>query len=88
MSRISSGIPIYALTRHEQTKRRMTLYRGVYPMSFNIDDVQQYQLSAHAQKVLLERGVVSQDDLIIITKGDKVGVDGGTNSMKVVRIGA
>jgi len=88
MSRISSGIPIYALTRHEQTKRRMTLYRGVYPMSINIDDVKQYQLSYHAQKVLLEKGVVHKDDLLIITKGDKVGIDGGTNSMKIVRIGA
>jgi len=88
MSRISSGLPIYALTQSEKTKRRMTLYRGVYPMSINIDEVKQYQLSAHAQKVLLERGVVKNDDLIIITKGDKVGVDGGTNSMKIVRIGA
>ncbi|MCK5335041.1 MAG: pyruvate kinase [Gammaproteobacteria bacterium] len=88
MSRISSGLPIYALTRHEQTKRRMTLYRGVYPMSINIDEIKQYQLSGHAQKVLLENGVVNKDDLIIITKGDKVGIDGGTNSMKIVRIGA
>lgn len=88
MSRISSGIPIFAMTRHEQTKRRMTLYRGVYPMSIDIDDIQQYQLSSHAQKVLLEREVVAKDDLIIITKGDKVGIDGGTNSMKIVRIGA
>jgi len=88
MSRISSGIPIYALTRHEQTKRRMTVYRGVYPMSINIDEVKQYQLSGHAQKVLLDRGVVNKDDLILITKGDKVGVDGGTNSMKIVRIGS
>jgi len=88
MSRISSGIPIYALTQHEQTKRRMTLYRGVYPMSINIDDIKQYQLSAHAQKVLLEKDVVYKDDLIVITKGDKVGIDGGTNSMKIVRIGA
>lgn len=88
MSRISSGLPIYALTQHEHTKRRMTLYRGVYPMSINIDDVKQYQLSTHAQKVLLEKGVVKDDDLILITKGDKVGIDGGTNSMKIVRIGS
>jgi len=88
MSRISSGIPIYALTQHEQTKRRMTLYRGVYPMSINIDDIKQYQLSAHAQKVLLEKAVVNKGDLIVVTKGDKVGIDGGTNSMKIIRVGA
>ncbi len=88
MSRISSGLPIYALTRSERTKRRMTMYRGVYPMSIDIDDIKEYELSALAQNVLLERGVVKEGDLLIITKGDKVGVDGGTNSMKIVRIGA
>jgi pyruvate kinase len=34
MSRISSGIPIYALTSHVETRRKVTLYRGVYPVSF------------------------------------------------------
>ncbi|HKT31543.1 MAG TPA: pyruvate kinase, partial [Gammaproteobacteria bacterium] len=36
MSRISSGIPIYAMTRHETTRRRVTLYRGVYPVAFDV----------------------------------------------------
>jgi len=31
MSRISSGIPIYAVTLNEDTLTRVTLYRGVYP---------------------------------------------------------
>ena len=34
MSRISSGIPIFALTSHVETRRKVTLYRGVYPVSF------------------------------------------------------
>ena len=29
MSRISSGIPIFAMTRHVETRRKVTLYRGV-----------------------------------------------------------
>src|SRR2546427_9339267 len=28
MSRIRSDIPVYAFTRHEATRRRVTLYRG------------------------------------------------------------
>ncbi len=36
MSRIRSDIPIYAFTRHEATRRRVTLYRGVYPVLFDI----------------------------------------------------
>ena len=34
MSRISSGIPIYALSRHESTNRKVNLYRGVFPIYF------------------------------------------------------
>ena len=36
MSRIRSDIPIYAFTRHEATRRRVTLYRGVYAVPFDI----------------------------------------------------
>ena len=36
MSRIRSDIPIYAFTRHEATRRRVTLYRGVYPVIFDV----------------------------------------------------
>ncbi|MBL7003649.1 MAG: pyruvate kinase, partial [Gammaproteobacteria bacterium] len=35
MSRISSGIPIYALSSHKHTRRKVTLYRGVNPVRFN-----------------------------------------------------
>ncbi|MCP3689960.1 MAG: pyruvate kinase, partial [Gammaproteobacteria bacterium] len=34
MSRISSGIPIYALSRNESTNRKVNLYRGVFPIYF------------------------------------------------------
>ena len=34
MSRISSGIPIFALSRHESTCRKVNLYRGVFPVDF------------------------------------------------------
>ena len=36
MSRIRADIPIYAFTRHEATRRRVMLYRGVYPVTFDI----------------------------------------------------
>ncbi|WP_372741671.1 pyruvate kinase, partial [Neptunomonas sp.] len=35
MSRIRSGLPIYALTRHDRIMRRMALYRGVEAMFFD-----------------------------------------------------
>ena len=87
MSRISSGIPIYALTRHEQTCRKVSLYRGVYPVEFPTIQSSHAEANKQAVDVLLKEGVVQDGDLVIITKGDLMGVHGGTNAMKIVRVG-
>ncbi len=87
MSRISSGIPIYALTRHIAIKRRVTLYRGVYPASFKIDSHDHALVNKEAVDELIRRGVVEDGDLVIITKGDLTGVQGGTNALKIVKVG-
>lgn len=88
MSRISSGIPIYALSTHERTNRKVSLYRGVTPVDFPIIE---HNNHAAANKividVLLAEGVVKDGDLVIITKGDLMGTGGGTNAMKIVRVG-
>jgi len=90
MSRIRSDIPIYAFTRHEYTRRRVTLYRGVYPVPFDITDTEAH---AHALyqaifEQLLKRQLVSIGDLVILTKGELSGVSGGTNSMLILKVTA
>lgn len=87
MSRISSGIPIYALTPHVATRRKVTLYRGVYPVSFKVESTHHPVVNKEAIDELVRRGAVRDDDLVIITKGDLMGVHGGTNAMKIVRVG-
>jgi len=87
MSRISSGIPIYALTRHVETRRKVTLYRGVYPVSFDVTTTDHAQVNREAIDELMRRGAVRDGDLVIITKGDLMGVHGGTNAMKIIRVG-
>jgi len=87
MSRISSGIPIYALTRSVETRRKVTLYRGVYPVSFESVSKDHAEVNREAVDELLRRGAVRDGDLVIITKGDLMGVMGGTNAMKIVRVG-
>ncbi|MBD3610735.1 MAG: pyruvate kinase [Gammaproteobacteria bacterium] len=87
MSRISSGIPIFALTSHVETRRKVTLYRGVYPVSFQSESSDTLQVNKEAIDELLRRGSVREGDLVIITKGDLKGVPGGTNVMKIVRVG-
>lgn len=87
MSRISSGIPIYALTGSVETRRKVTLYRGVYPVSFEATTKDHAEVNREAVDELLRRGAVRDGDLVIITKGDLMGVMGGTNAMKIVRVG-
>ncbi len=87
MSRISSGIPIYALTRHVETRRKVTLYRGVYPVSFDVTSTDHAEVNREVIDELMRRGAVRNGDLVIITKGDLTGVQGGTNALKMIRVG-
>ena len=87
MSRISSGIPIYALTRHVQTRRKVTLYRGVYPVSFDVASTDVNKVNEEVIDELLRRGEVRENDLVLITKGDRSGVEGQTNILKIMRVG-
>ncbi len=86
MSRISSGIPIFALTPHVTTRRKVTLFRGVYPVSFTVDHDDHAALNKEAVDELKRRGVVRDGDIVIITKGD-LEVQGSTNALKLVRVG-
>jgi pyruvate kinase len=83
MSRISSGVPIYALTSQLETRRKVTLYRGVYPVAFEITTSDHATVNREAIDELRRRGTVRDGDLVIITKGDLTGVMGGTNAMKI-----
>ncbi|HVE44238.1 MAG TPA: pyruvate kinase [Gammaproteobacteria bacterium] len=86
MSRMNSHIPIYGLSRHEATLRRMSLYRGVYPIWFDATPIDRRILNQAAVEELQNKGLVSRGDLVIITKGDLIGVHGRTNSMKIVTV--
>jgi pyruvate kinase len=87
MSRISSGIPIFAFTRHSATRRRVTLYRGVYPVKFDITHTDPLMANKEIIDVLLEKKVVQKGDFVLITKGDLRGSRGGTNNMKIIKVG-
>jgi pyruvate kinase len=87
MSRIRSDIPIYAFTRHEPTRRRVTIYRGVYPVIFDVtSSVSTGALYGALFSRLLELDLVKRKDLVILTKGELSGVQGGTNSMQILQV--
>ena len=87
MSRINSGIPIFALSRHASTRSKVTLYRGVYPIEFDeVSEIDTLQANQLMIRKLLQRGAISEGDLVILTKGDLKGLSGETNLMKIVHV--
>lgn len=87
LSRIRSGIPIFALSRSVQTLRKMSLYRGVEALEFDPTVLARHDVNRLAVDELVSHGHVQNGDLVIITKGDSMGTLGGTNAMKIVRVG-
>ncbi len=86
MSRMSTAVPIYAMSSVIETRRRVTLFRGVHPVKFKGARNPEKALQM-AEDELLKRGVVQHGDLIVLTIGEPFGRAGGTNTMKIVKVG-
>lgn len=86
MSRIRSGLPIFAMTRNERTMRRTALYRGVEPIFFDSTQIDKEKLNGEVLAGLKARGLLQSGDLVILTRGARLGDAGGTNSMQVLAV--
>jgi pyruvate kinase len=86
MSRHDVDIPIYALTPSVSTQRRLSLFRNVHPVFLPKSDDRDAALRL-AEQILLKQGVVNRGDLIVLTIGEPMGQPGGTNTLKIVRVG-
>ena len=87
MSRLNCGVPIYALTSQTWTRYRCALFRDVYPLMVKYVGHDREELLREAENVLVSSGVVKDGDLIVLTIGEPIGKAGGTNTMKIVRVG-
>jgi pyruvate kinase len=87
MSRIHSGLPIYAMSSQDRTLRQASIYRGVEPIKFDSKSTSHSVVNREVQEILKQRGAIQDDDIIIISKGDLVGKQGGTNAMKILHVG-
>jgi pyruvate kinase len=86
MSRMSTGVPIYAMSSVVETRRRVTLFRGVHPVKFK--GARDPEKALHmAEDELLQRGAVQTGDFMVLTIGEPHGKAGGTNTMKIVQVG-
>jgi pyruvate kinase len=86
MSRLSSGLPIYALSRNEKTLNRSTLYRGVTPVQFDSTVEPGIATTRQAIQCLKEKKLLDVGDLVIITQGDVMDIVGSTNCMRIVTV--
>lgn len=87
MSRIRSGLPIFALSPNAPVLRKVALYRGVIPLSFDATKVPRGSISRSAIDLLVKHEHVKRGDYVIITRGDSLGIMGGTNTLKIFKVG-
>ncbi|BAS67122.1 pyruvate kinase [Bathymodiolus septemdierum thioautotrophic gill symbiont] len=88
MSRISSNISIYAMSDKVATLRKTTLYRGVYPCGIETLSSSEWEkVNATVIGTLIEKDIVEKGDLVVLTKGMHSDTSGGTNLMKILRVG-
>jgi pyruvate kinase len=87
MSRVNTGVPIYALTPEINTRYRLSLFRDVYPLMIQYFGTDREQLLLEAERQLKQHGAVQDGDLIVLTIGEPIGKSGGTNTLKIVRVG-
>ncbi len=86
MSRHNCGCPIFAITPKVETQRRMALLRNVTSL-FLEQSTDRDEVLRAAEELLLAQSYVQRGDLIVLTIGEPMGKSGGTNTMKIVRVG-
>ena len=87
MSRIRTRLPIYGLSRFARTLGKMTLFRGIYPLYFDVTDCSRDEVNAAAITFLEKNHFLQKNDRVILTKGDHLGRSGGSNAMKILIVG-
>ena len=84
MSRIKTDIPIFAFSPTEKTLNKVCLYRGVFPVPFSLEDMNQQNVYQQVTQLLIASHLVKAGENVLVTCGDFVGQRGSTNTMKIV----
>lgn len=86
MSRLSSGLPIFALSRRADTLQRLALCRGVIPLFFDFTAFAPQDLEARTIEFLVDGGFLARGDYILLTMGSTQGQAGKTDRMKILPV--
>lgn len=86
MSRITSGLPIYSVSRHRKTLNKTAIYRGVYPVEFDSTHSHNNELANEILREVCKKANFVVDDKVILTHGDMMETVGASNTMKVMTV--
>ena len=86
MSRLSSGLPIFALSQHSETLQRLSMCRGVIPLFFDASVFDQDSVEPNAIELLRDGAFLTPGDSILLTKGAVMGQPGATSIMKIIPV--
>lgn len=86
MSRHNIDVPIFAITPNVATRQKAALFRNVRTFELAQSTDTEVVLKA-VQDLLLAQGVVQKGDLIVVTWGEPIGQVGGTNALKILKVG-
>ena len=88
LSRVQSSVPIYALSPNEASRRRMALFRNVSTAHHEQVGEDIEDIINRALQILWRIGAIGEGDRVILTMGHKMNNEGGTNTLRLLRIGA
>jgi len=80
-------MPVYAVTPTLAVRRRMALYAGVRSIRVDIEGDTEAQIRS-VDAAVLEAGVLSKGDIVVITMGSPLSDPGTTNLLKVHQLGS
>jgi pyruvate kinase len=86
MSRHRVDTPIFALTPIVSTQRKVAQYRNVHGYHLTQEGDSAAVLK-QAEDLMVAKGIVKKGDMIVVTWGEPMGQVGGTNALKIVRVG-
>jgi pyruvate kinase len=86
MSRHSIDTPIFALTPSITTLRKAALYRNVRAYHL-LQTADSSVVLRQAEDLMVANGIVKKGDMIVVTSGEPMGQMGGTNALKIVKVG-
>jgi pyruvate kinase len=86
LSRVRTSAPVFALSPLAPSRRRMALYRGVYPIAHQPQGKKMEKVLRNAISMMLDRGLIQVGDRVLLTMGDRLSNQGGTNTMRLIQV--